>query len=140
MSKARNNSKLRAWLEKKKEKYTDHHIQNETLKTMALSILRDIAKNIDSGIYYTIMTDEVTDAANHEQFVLCLHWVDDDLNPHEFIGLQSVPDIAADTLVAVIRDVLIRMKLFITNCRGQCYDSASNMVGTKSGVATQIKN
>ena len=117
MSKARNNNKLRAWLEKKKEKYTDHHIQNEILKIMALSILRDIAKNTESGLYYTIMADEVTDAANHEQFLLCLRWVDDDLNPHEeFIGLQSVPNIAADTLVAVIRDVLIRMNLSITNC------------------------
>ena len=87
------------------------------------------------------MTDEVTDAANHEQFVLCLRWVDDYLNTHEeFIGLQSVPNIVADTLVAVIRDVLIRMNLSITNCRGQCYDGASNMVVAKSGVATQIKN
>ena len=39
MSKARNNSKLRAWLEKEKGKYSDHHIQNEILKIMALSIL-----------------------------------------------------------------------------------------------------
>ena len=140
ISKARNNNKLRAWLEKKKDKYTDHHVQNEILKIMALSILRDIAKNIESGVYYTIMADEVTDAANHEQFVLCLRWVDDDLNPHEeFIGLQCVPNIAADTLVAVIRDVLIRMNLSINNCRGQCYDGASNMIGAKSGVATQIK-
>ena len=141
MSKARNNSKLKAWLEKKKEKYNDHHIQNEILKIMSLSILRDIAKNIECGAYYTIMADEVTDAANHEQFVLCLRWVDDELNPHEeFICLQSVPNISADTLVAVIRDVLIRMNLSIINCRGQCYDGASNMVGAKSGVATQIKN
>ena len=52
----------------------------------------------------------MTDAGNHDQFVLCLRWVDDDLNLHEeFIGLQSVPNIAADTLVAVIRDVLIRI-------------------------------
>ena len=39
MSKARNNSKLRVWLEKEKGKYSDHHIQNEILKIMALSIL-----------------------------------------------------------------------------------------------------
>ena len=51
MSKAKNNSKLRAWLEKEKEKYADHHIQNEILKIMALSILRDIAKKIESGVY-----------------------------------------------------------------------------------------
>ena len=140
-SKTRNNNKLRARLEKKKEKYTVHHMQNEILKIMALYILRDIAKNIESGVYYTIMVDEVTDAANHEQFVFCLRCVDDDLNPHEeFIGLQSVLNIAADTLVAVIRDVLIGMNLSITNSRGQCYDGASNMMGAKSGVATQIKN
>ena len=44
------------------------------------------------------------------------------------------------TVVAVIRDELIKTNLSITNCRGQCYDDASNMVGAKSGVATQIKN
>ena len=86
------------------------------------------------------MVDEVTDAANHEQLVLCLRWVDDDLNPHEvFIGLQSVPNIAADTPVTVIRDVLIRMNPFIINCRGQCYDGASNMVGAKSGLLLKLK-
>ena len=112
MSKGRNNSKVRVWLEKKKEKYTDHHIQNEILKIMALFILRDIAKNIESGVYYTIIADEVTDAANHEQFVLCLRWVDDDRHPHEeFLGQQSVSNNAADTLVAVICDVLIRMNV-----------------------------
>ena len=117
MSKTRNISKLRAWLEKKKEKYTDHHIQNEILKIMALSVLRDIAKNIESGVYYTIMADEVTDAANHEQFVLYLRCINGDLNPHEeFIGLQSVLNIAADTIVTVTCDVLIRMNLSITNC------------------------
>ena len=125
----------------KNEKYTDHHKQNEILKIMALSILRDIVKNIESGVYYTVMADEVTDAANQEQFVLCLRWVDGDLNSHkEFISLQSVPNIAADSLVAVIRDVLIRMNLSIINCQGQCYDGTSNMVGAKSGAATQIKN
>ena len=52
----------------------------------------------------------MTDAVNHDQFVLCLRWVDDNFNMHEeFIGLQSVPNIAADTLVAVICDVLIRI-------------------------------
>ena len=39
MSKAGNNSKLRAWLKKEKGKYSDHHIQNEILKIMGLSIL-----------------------------------------------------------------------------------------------------
>ena len=73
---------------------------------MALPILRDIASNIHKGVFYTIMADEVRDSSNQEQFVLCLRWVDVNLNPNEeFIGLHVLPNICADTLVACIRDV-----------------------------------
>ena len=65
---------------------------------MALKILQDIAKDINNSIFYTIMADEVTDASNHEQFVICLRWVDQFLEVHEdFIGLYKVDNIKADT-------------------------------------------
>ena len=36
------------------------------------------------------MTDEVTDSSNKEQLVICLRWVDSELNAHEeFIGLYN---------------------------------------------------
>ena len=44
------------------------------------------------------------------------------------------------TLVALIKDVLLRMNLKLENCRCQCHDGASNMRGRISGVATQILN
>ena len=31
------------------------------------------------------------------------------------------------------------MDISLTDCKGQCYDGVSNMVGAKTGVATQIK-
>ena len=31
------------------------------------------------------------------------------------------------------------MNLSISNCRGQCYDGAANMIGSKTGVATRIQ-
>lgn len=55
------------------------------------------------------MADEVTDASNHEQFVLCLRWVDKSFDVSEdLIGLCSVDDICASTLVSTIKDVLLR--------------------------------
>ena len=49
------------------------------------------------------MSDECTDSSNREQLVICIRWIDDQLEPHEdFIGLYQVDDIRADTLVAVI--------------------------------------
>ena len=106
---------------------------------MAFKILQDIAKDINNSIFYKIMADKVTDASNHEQFVICLRWVDQFLEVHEdFIGLYKVGNIKADTLRTAIEDVLLRFAIPLQNSRGQCYDGASNMVGLESGLATQI--
>ena len=73
--------------------------------------------------------------------VLVFRWVDDSLEVYEeFIGLYMVPSIDADTLVTIIKDSLVRMNLAITKCRGQCYDGASNMSGTKKGIAKQLSD
>ena len=50
-------------MEKKREKYLHHDTQNEIVRLMAFIILRDI--------FYFVMTDEVTDCSNKEQFVIC---------------------------------------------------------------------
>ena len=131
---------IHALLAKKQDKYTSPQIQNELLQTMALSIIRDIALSIREAKYFTIMADEVTDASNREQVVVCFRWVDSDFEPHEdFVGLHKVDKINADTLVAVIKDVVLRMNLDLHNCRGQCYDGAANMAGSRTGTATQLR-
>ena len=91
--------------------------------------------------FFCIMIDETTDASNVEQVVLVFRWVDDNLAVHEeFIGLYQSDSIDAKSLVAIIRDTLLRMNLKIENCRGQCYDGASSMSGAKGGVAKLINN
>ena len=66
-------------------------------------------------------------------------WADHQLIDHEdFIGLYQVNSIDANSLVIAIKDTLLRMGLSLSNCRGQCYDGASNMCGIRSGVATRL--
>ena len=56
------------------------------------------------------------------------------------MGLYSVGTIEADSLVKAILDVVVcRAGLSLNQCRGQCYDGASNMSGSKCGVAVQIQ-
>ena len=43
-------------------------------------------------------------------------------------------------LVAVIKDVVLRMNLDLHNCRDQCYDGAANMAGSRTGTATQLRH
>ena len=75
--------KVLDWLKKKTNKYTSPEIQNEILKLMALQVLREVAANLHSTTFYTIMVDETTDVSNDEQVVLCLRWVDDNFDAHE---------------------------------------------------------
>ena len=42
--------------------------------------------------------------------------------------------------MSVIKDVLLKLQLSLAFCRGQCYDSASNMLGHKTGVAKRIQD
>ena len=108
---------------------------------MSLKILCDLASQIRKATFYSIMGDECTDISNKEQFALCFQWVDDDICVHEdFFGLYQVLDITANTLVSAIKDTLIRINLSLQQCRGQCYDGATNMSGNLGGVAKQIIN
>ena len=129
---------LTKWMQRKREKYTSHDIQNEIIMLMAHQIVRDISENIRNS-FYAIICDEYTDVSNKEQLTFCLRWVDDCFNiREEFLGFYEVKNIKSDTIVFAIKDILLRIQISLDKCRGQCYDGASNMLGKKSGVAKQI--
>lgn len=133
------NPSIQSMLERKTDKYTSPVIQNEMLQIMGLKVLRDIADSLQKAKYFSIMADEVTDTSNREQVAICIRWVDSNFQPHEeFIGLHRADTITSNELVAILKDVILRMNLSITHCRGQCFDGAANMCGARNGVATQI--
>lgn len=87
------------------------------------------------------MADEVTDCSNKEQVAVCFHTVDEDFKSQDsFIGLHVVESIQADVLVRVLKDIMVRMNLSVKNCRGQCYDEAAHMAGSRNGVAKQTQS
>ena len=99
-------------------------------------MLREIAANIHTAPFFTVMVDETTNVSNREQVVLCICWISENFEVHEdSIGLYKVDKIDADTL---IKDVLLRLNLALTKIRGQCYDGAACMAGIRSGVAKQL--
>ena len=114
-------------------------MQNEFIKIMALSILREIAECIQKSTFFSIVCDKCTDSSNREQLVLCICWIDhDNLEPQDVIGMYQIDDISAHTIVSVIRDMLVRMNLLLSRCGGQCYNGAANMKSGKTGAAKQM--
>ena len=91
-------------------------------------------------LLYSYDFDETTDSSNKEQAVICIRWVNKDFEANEeFLGLHEVESTNATSLMAMIRDVMIRLNLSFSKLRGQCYDGASSMSGIRTGVATQIQ-
>lgn len=65
--------------------------------------------------------------------------MDENLEAHEdFVGMAQLDITTAASIVKTIRDCLMRFNLQLSDCRGQCYDGASVMAGSKSGVAALI--
>ena len=86
------------------------------------------------------MVDESSGVSNKEQAVFCVHWVDEALISHgDFIGLHEMEKTDATSMVAVIKDIILRLGIDGEKLRSQCYDDYSTMMGKKKGVATQIK-
>ena len=120
------------------DKYTSRDIQNEIIKIMAHQQQRDLVNDIGSN-FFSIIADEYTVISNKEQLSICLRWVDENRDAHEdFFGFYNVPNIESDTIFLTIKDALIRLQLSLSQCRGQYYDGASNMLGKRSGVAKKI--
>ena len=81
-------------------------------------------------LFFPIMADETTNAANHEQVVLVFHKFDKDLSIHkDFVGLRHTPYTRSATIVFVIKSVLQSLNLNIHHMRGQCYDGGVQCLG-----------
>ena len=111
------------------------------MQIMALRVLCDVAENIQGVDFYSIMCDETADVKNVSELVVCLRWVDNELEAHDkFISLKNLPNNDADFILREFKDVLPQMHLKLNKCRGQCCDRCSTMSDSKSRVAVQIKS
>ena len=83
---------------------------------MAFIMLRDFAKNINDNMFLSIMADEATDFNNNEQLIACIRWVGNNFEAHEdFIGTHAVKNIKSDRLVTVLKVILIRLNIILSN-------------------------
>ena len=71
--------------------------------------------------------------------MFCLRWVDQEFEVHEdFIGLHVLDSTDASHIFAVIKAVLGQLHIPMNKIRGQCYDGAAAMAGSRSGVAKLV--
>ena len=121
--------------------YRSKTTQNEIIECCSEVICEQIIADVRSSKYFSILADEVTDCSTKEQMPLVLRYVDRNREIQErfvkFIHCDS--GISGNALKDKVLNCLTKeLQLDINNCRGQCYDGASNMAGQYSGLAARI--
>ena len=129
---------LKSWVYRKE--YTSPDIVNEIIAIMGQKILRDLLARIKRSSWFTIIADEATDIKRNEQMSLSIRWTDEEYKVYEeCIGLMQLPNTKAQTIFNMIKDLLIRCSLPLSQCRGQAYDGAASMSGVTNGVQSLVK-
>uniref|UniRef100_A0A3B4UMN1 HAT C-terminal dimerisation domain-containing protein n=1 Tax=Seriola dumerili TaxID=41447 RepID=A0A3B4UMN1_SERDU len=131
---------LQSWLACNESKWLSHDILNEMTELFAHDVLRTLIEEIKRAEFFSIIMDETADIAVKEQVSVCFRVVTECLEIEElFIGFYQTASTTGDALFDLFKDVLLRLSLPIKNCRGQCYDGASNMSGIRNGLQARVK-
>ena len=121
-------------------RYTSKTIQNEMPEVVGDHIRELILSDIKQARFFSLLADEVTDISNQEQVSVAVKYVGKQSEVREvFVDLVSVERITGQALADALIDRLTSWGLRLENLRGQAYDGASNMSGSKNGCQAKIR-
>lgn len=131
---------IKSWLNKDSGyKWLHHNTTEEIMKMMTDRILNKLISEVKTAKYYSIIIDETSDCACLEQVSICVRFVDEDFTiREEFLGFYETQSTTSETLLKIVKDILIRFQLNLNAIRGQCFDGAANVRGYKSGLQSRL--
>ncbi|KAL4098683.1 hypothetical protein QTP88_023234 [Uroleucon formosanum] len=121
--------------------YLSSTICDEIIVLMAKKVKEAIINEVKSRKYYSIVVVSTPDITHSNQLSFILRYVSDKGVPTERF-LEFIPKVGhksleiAETVITTIDN----LKLNISDCRGQSYDTAKNMSGCYNGLQARIKN
>ena len=80
----------------------------------------------------SLMANETGDIVNAEQLVICLRWVDKNLETDEkFIRLHTLSSVNAENVFLILQGGLLSLELCLFEGKVQCYAGAATIMGAK---------
>ena len=119
--------------------------QNEMIQILGGQCLERIVSEIKSQIQsegspFAVICDESSDISRHEQFSLCISYIDKTGAKQEtFLMFVKVDSTTGENLFNVLSEALKRSGLDPKHCYGFALDGASNMSSAVKGLAARMK-
>ena len=139
------NDVLRSRFSSNSPKWLHHKYQNEIIdllgNTARAKIIQDMKTEFcGEGMPYSIICDETSDNARHEQLSLCLSYLGPDGSKKEsFVTFIKVDSTDGESLFNHVSTALAELGLDPADCHGLAMDGASNMSGKFRGLVTRMK-
>lgn len=123
--------------------YLSKDIQNEIIELLGSKIKDKILTDLMKATYYSIILDCTPDVSHTEQMTLIVRFVKVELGKEpsieeHFLGFLCINDSSGEGLTTTILEELEKLKIPLSNMRGQGYDNGANMKGKHSGVQKRI--
>ncbi len=134
--------------EKKKGSRMAHYLssesQNELIELCGEKVLKEILKERENAIYYSVICDATPDISHVEQNVILLRYIamkeDNQWEIIErFLQFKAFNGKTGQEISEIILKTLEDHGIAISDCRGQGFDNGANMSGKVKGVQAEIK-
>ena len=119
--------------------YVSPTVQADLIGSIGYVILRNVVDEINAAGYFSVMADETTDVAGHEQLTVVIRYVFDNNIREQFIGFARADDLTGEGLAKQILDTLRQAGINCGKMIRQGYDGASSMAGSARGVQAVIR-
>ena len=119
--------------------YLSPKSQNELIDIIGIRIIqKKLVDEIIKPGMHSISADEVT-ASNDEILSICLRYVNKQFEICEvFMMFVELERITGECIAKALLKFYKNTGINVTECKGQCYDGASNMQSQKNGAASYI--
>lgn len=120
--------------------YLSLSVCEEFIELMGEKVLAEVVSRVKLAKYFSISVDSTPDVTHVDQLTFILRYVSPEGEIEErFLTFLPITSHMGEALFNSVLKVLGGMDIDIKNCRGQCYDNASNMSGTYKGLQSRIK-
>lgn len=112
--------------------------QNDLIQICGQLLVEKIVAEVKEVKYFAIQADETTDVSTKEQVSLLLRYATKHSIAEAFVGFMDVTSTTGCTLADALWKWVSDIGLDPMDIRGQGYDGASNMSGSRQGVQALI--
>lgn len=121
--------------------YLSPAVCNELIALLVADVRNKIISEINNAKYFALILDSTPDVSHTDQFTVIFRYVNKEGDPVErFLQFTPISSHKAADLEETVINILNETHIDLDNCRGQCYDNASEMSGAFTGLQTRIRD